>query len=380
MLVAAVIYACWQPAVYAEQSTFLEPVGNLLVLAALTLLIKVERAPTAKTDLLAGVLLGAAVTVKIWYVVPLAVIVAWQLLARRPSSAARMVTSGVAAVAAVTVPFAVLAGRAMARMVLHDQLFRPRTHTPRLVRLDGIFGLRALTPADASARHWVVGVIVAVVIVLAGAALTERAAWPLAAIFTADLTVLLASPLYLEHYASYIAGPAALLIGIGAARLQREAPGRAALRSVLVAVAVASVVSAVSAVRLSGGVGFPRHSFAAAAPVGCVAADDPLALVEIDRLSSDFRQGCAVDVDVSGVILDRYPKVSPDGVIVPRWRNPRWQGYLYDYLTDAGAFIVCRASSDGMTERFLRDFGRFPLIVGHPGDHDQMRLGEATPS
>ncbi|MGN6472869.1 MAG: hypothetical protein ACTHK4_04345 [Mycobacteriales bacterium] len=375
MLAAGLIYACWQPAVYAEQSTFLEPVGGLLVLCALYRLVKVDRPPTLRSDLVCGLLLGAAVTVKIWYVAPVAVIVAWQLVARRPKSAARMVVAAVACVAVIVTPFAVLAGRPMAAMVLRDQLFRPVAVPSRMARVTRLSGIRTLVPHNLELRHALIPLIAVMFVVVVAAALRDRATWPLFAILAVNVTVLIASPLFLRHYSSYIAAPGALLVGIGVGELFQRARLRVIAPAFATSLVIACAFSAIAIAQVDGGRAFPGKQFAAATPAGCIAADDPLALAEIDRLSTDLGGGCRVDIDVSGVVLDRFKVVGANGVLVARRDNVGWQQYLYRYLTASRAFIICREPQDGITGPFLRSYDRFPLVISGVDGHDDIRLG-----
>src|ERR1700710_555200 len=65
-ITGGVLYACWGSAIYAEQSTMLEPLGNTALLIALLLLVHPTRVAGARAELLAGGALGLAATLKIW--------------------------------------------------------------------------------------------------------------------------------------------------------------------------------------------------------------------------------------------------------------------------------------------------------------------------
>ena len=96
-VVSGVFYAIWFPATYWEARTTIEPLGTTLVLGALLLLLP-QTGPrtgrsraarrqgrrgraTGRATVLAGVLLGLTLGLKIWSVVPVAVVVLWQLVA-----------------------------------------------------------------------------------------------------------------------------------------------------------------------------------------------------------------------------------------------------------------------------------------------------------
>jgi hypothetical protein len=374
MIVAGAFYACWQPAVFAEQSTFLEPIGGLLVVLALSRLLNTTDPPSPRADLLAGLFLGAAATVKIWYVAPWAVIVLWQLVVRRPKAAGRIFAAGVAAVAVVVVPFAVLAGGRMFDMVVRDQLARPVEAASRLGRISGLVGVHGLTVGQHELRSVLTVVLVVLVAVVVATVLRDRAARPLVALLAVEVFVVMLSPVFLRHYASFIAAPLALVVGISVARAFRLRRWRRFGPAVLAVALLASLGSAVAIGFTDRNRGFPVHRFAMAAPAGCIAADDPLALVEIDRLSSEFRAGCKVDIDVSGALLDRLDLTYANGRLVPRTDNPGWQAYLRDYLTGARAFILCRARADGIFGPVYQSYLIYPLLAEGDGGRDQLRL------
>ena len=121
-LVAGLFYALWQPAAYAERTTLLEPLVNLGLLGSLALL-----GPGAgrRRIVAAGVVLGLAVAVKAWAVLPFLVLALWLLRRAGWRATLSYVGAGAAAAAVVCLPFLVLAGPRMLRMVVLDQLGRP---------------------------------------------------------------------------------------------------------------------------------------------------------------------------------------------------------------------------------------------------------------
>ena len=344
-VIAATLYAVWQPAVYSEESTLLEPLGSTALLLALLLLLRTDREASRRDQLVAGAVLGAAVTLKIWYVAPWLTICAWQLLERRPRAAARLLAAGAAAAAVFVLPFAIPAGTRMYDMAVRDQLLRPVGSAPRLGRLSSIFGIRGFVVG-----HSTIGLLTALVmIVVAVAALacmTDRAARLLVAVLACNLLVLVASPSYFGHYAHLVAAPAALVLGVGLARLAMHAHWPHAVRLVT---GLALVVCAYSAARVATTPqGHPVSGtlLAAAAPPGCVAADSDELLIEMNRLSADLGAGCRVLVDVSGITYDSLHRVGPNGRSLPRSRNKAWLSYLYNYLVSAHSFIVIRAPAE----------------------------------
>ena len=108
---------------------------------------------------------------------------------------------------------------------------------------------------------------------------------------------------------------------------------------------------------------FPTGAFTLALPAGCIAADDPIALVELDRLSADLRSGCRVPDDASGVTFDSLHRSGPGDERTQRLHNPAWHRYLYRYLTRADAFVIVRPFHDGLTPAVQRKYDRFALLA-----------------
>lgn len=370
MLIAGLMYACWYPAAYGEQSTILEPVGGLFVLVALWLLLRLDRAPTHRAEWAAGIALGFAVTTKIWYIAPATVIVGWQLLIRRRWSAVRVAAGGLSAVALVVIPFLIASHGRLYDMVVRDQLFRPHETTGRVGRITGMLGIKFFTRSNVGLEHALAAVVITILLVGIVAVLRDRPAWPVLALLTVDVGLLLESPVFFRHYVSLIAAPAALVVGIGLARVSR-APSLGRLGAVVpVAMSAILLGSGAEVAAAWAGWTFPSSAFKSVLPAGCISADDPIALVELDRLSSDLREGCRVPDDASGITFDSLHRPGPGDERTQRLHNPAWHRYLYRYLTRASAFVIVRPFHDGLTPAIQRKYEQFPLLA----DDDRLAL------
>ena len=343
-VVAGGSYAVWKPAVRAEQSVLLEPLGTTALLVALLLLLERSTAPGWRAQVLAGIVLGASATLKIWYLAPWAAVVLWQVAARRWRSAVLIASAGAGTVAVLVAPFAVVARTRMFDMVIRDQLLRPSSApTEWQSRLQSIFGIPRLVPgaADTAVTAATLAFLVVLAVAIIGC-LTARGARVLVFLFAVNLSVLLLSPSYFKHYAHLVAGPTALVLAVGIVRLATLVPWRAAVSSVVV---LAVPVCMYAAERtLTSPIGFPLSSrqLAAAAPPGCVASDSVEILILLNRLSSDLSAGCRVPVDVSGITYDRLRRIGSHGTPVRPARNAAWQAYLYDYLVSERSFTLAR--------------------------------------
>ncbi len=371
-LVAGLGYAVWQPAAYAERTTLLEPLVNLGLLAALVLL---GAGPaTRRRVLLAGAALGLAVAVKAWAVVPLAVLALWLLRRDGRRSAAAFLAAGVAAAAAVCLPFLVPAGPAMVRMVVLDQLGRPSNAVPVPVRLASIEAVhlspRVLTGGTAA---------LVVALALAVAALAALLAWrvpaarPWAALLGAQGGLLLTSPSYFAHYGTYVAPALALLAGTGADAFLSAVVDRSthpwALRPLVPAVGlVALAVLSVHVVTQPEGRRVPaRTAVDALSGVRCVAADSAAALVTADVLSRDLRDGCRLVVDVTGLTYDQDPGDLGAGPTPrERRRDLEWQASVARYFAGSGAVVLDQWRHDGLDARLLAGLERRDVELGKP--------------
>ena len=365
-IVGGVLYACWYPAVLAEQSTRLEPVGATMLLLALFALLRRASEPSWRAYLLAGGALGFASGVKIWCVAPWFMVVVWQLVVRRWRNALLVVAGGAGVLAVLLTPFFAMAPTRMFNMVIRDQFRRPDIRTHLSMRLSSIFGI----DSEKSINHPEVAAIVgAVVLVALIACLWDRDGRVVAALFGTNLAVLLTSPSYFRHYAEFLAPLAVLVVAVGGERL---ATVLARERTRL------AVVPAVASVLLAAGSGVavglaPEKvselpaALTRAAPPGCIKSDEPGVLIQMNRLSSDLRGGCPLAVDVWGTAHDQFFTIGKHGRPVGALHNKAWQEYLVRYLTTGNAFVIAKHKIDAMSPLTTEVLKTYPLIAESHG-------------
>lgn len=363
-IIGGTLYAVWNAAVYAEETTLLEPLGTTALLIALLLLVRRAERPTIRAEVLTGIALGAAVTLKIWYVAPFAAIVVWQLLERRIRSTARIIAAGAATVVVIVLPFAVMAPGQMWNMVIRDQLLRPAGAKHDFNRVTTILGVRSVLPQ----HHHVLSVaaasavaIVVIAIAVLGCVL-DRDARMLLLPLSFNLAVLLAGPSFFGHYAHLTAAPIALVVAIGLSGLAHRLQPRAVPAALVVVALLFCAYSGYRVARRPQGNPINGALLAHAAPPGCIAADSDEILIQMNRLSRDFESGCRVLIDVSGITYGSLHLVGPDGRPVPRSLNPEWQRYLFDYLSSASAFVAVRGVGDLGVVPFHR-LAQFPVLA-----------------
>ncbi|MGN6743967.1 MAG: glycosyltransferase 87 family protein [Amnibacterium sp.] len=364
---AGVVYAVLFPAAYTERSSLLEPLGTLGLLVAVLLLQRADRWPRAGV-IVAGAAAGIAIGMKIWYVVPVAVIAAfhWRRLWR--------VTAGVAIGAGlVYLPFFLLGPAPMLQQVVLDQLGRPRDSATPLRRMASLVAAPQLPHLPAQLHTLLtpsrIGfALILVVAVCAIAVLTVRGARLVAALLAATVLVLVASPSWFEHYGALTAPWVALTVGIGGARLLariRSVPIRSAVAALALGGLVLLELQTIAAAAPSQPVPVSALGSAAQAVQGCVLADDPQILAALDVLSRDLDRGCPLHPDVTGYTYDR-DSMKRGGVEVARPANPRWQRDVRSYLLSGQAVIVHRAGT-GLSASSRRAIDAGPVLAAQDG-------------
>jgi alpha-1,2-mannosyltransferase len=379
-LIGGLFYAVWYSAASPEMTTRLEPLGTVAFLFGLVAL--TTREPSRRAPfLLAGLAFGTAVSVKIWWSIPLLVALAWVVHARSTRRQALPFIGGVAAAFAVLdLPFFAAAPGTMWRMVVADQLGRHSSNTAPLSRLDNFLSLRAAVPGLPHAAE-LTAVAAAIVI---GLALTV-AAWQVATarlvvlVAVSQVLVLLVSPTYFNYYSGYATAALSLVLAAGAHRVGR----RRITAQIGRVLAVGSLVGAatLSAVTLFARpvtivAPFPGSQLAdAVRHVRCVMADSPMALIALNDLSRDLANQCPNWVDVSG---RTYDVDAPVGRSASRTGNVRWQNDLRRYLLSGDATIMIR-SSTGYSAATKQDIERLPVLA-HAGGYTIYRVPHPPPA
>jgi alpha-1,2-mannosyltransferase len=347
-------YAMWFPSVRNEYLSRLEPLGNLLVLCGLVGFVGIGGRQSRRSAVLCGAALGAATSVKIWYAVPLAVVLCFLVARRRLGDAGRAVLGAAAAGVLICGPFLALAPSSMWRMVISDQFGRDQANPLRaLVMLQRL-------PAGVS---WPAAYLLGSVLLLAVGVLLVLA-WrtpPMrlpAALLLANGAVLVAAPSWFFSYANFLTPAAALCVAAGAAAVNVDHRKTGRFLPLACAVAGAGVVAlalVIPANRLWYGrtahPSLPSRELASAIiDVRCVMSDSPMALIALNALDRNLANGCPNWIDVTGRTYASDMTVRDlDGVRVPRMANLRWQRALRDYLLSGDAVIIIRAKDAGIS-------------------------------
>jgi hypothetical protein len=355
--VGGLFYAVFYPAVFIERSTLLEAPAATVTLVALLLLTRapIGGAIAPRVVLVAGALLGVSAGIKIWGVVVVAAVLAWTWIAHGVGRGLLLLAGAGIGATMICLPFFAAAPGTMWRMVVVDQLGRPRSTVGLGGRLTDMVGLSPL--------H-VGALFLAAVLVVAAAggvlALRSRQGRLAVVVLLASSALLVCTPPWFTHYAGLTAAPAAIIVGAAASTLIGRATSitaRALIASILAGLAVA----AVPVLSNKFGRSFPATPIAerAARLGGCVTTDDPTTLIETNLLQSNLQRGCKLVVDLGGYSYDMYPRT-----IVPRSLNGPWQRFAIDYLRSGSAVIVVRFNTGfGFSAHSARVVRKWPMLA-----------------
>jgi len=356
-LIGGLFYAIWWGAITGEYGLRLEPLGTVLFLLAVLFLAQGRALP-------AGLALGATCCVKIWWAVPLLIVLTWHLARREQRPAAGRLAAGAAAAGVIIAgPFFALAASDTWHRVVTDQLGR-RYNAGANVRIETLAGLRKAmphlpTPLLAAAAAIIGALFVAAVVV----GWRQAPARLAVAVLAAQFVLLMVSPSFFSFYGGFIAGSLSLTV----AAASNPAPARWRLdhRVGLIAAGVAGLVTLVALGRSRDLVDpFPGATFErATAGLRCVITDSTSGLILMNRLSDDLEHGCPVWVDVTGHTYFGAAKSDE----LSRRDNPAWQHLLQRYLLSGDAAVIVRPPGTQPSAQTLRLLRRHPVIARGDG-------------
>jgi alpha-1,2-mannosyltransferase len=311
--VPAVVVTCGILAVYpgsvvSAHTVLLEPWLVLGCLAGAVAVFDGDQLADGRRLAWGGAALGFAGAIKVWAIIPVAVILALSL--PRPRRAARFLAGVAAGFIIPALPFAVAAPKGIYDGVLVAQLTRTDVRVPLSFRIQQMTGLTALHLTDATAAVAAVtaGVLIALIAGMFAAAWVISRRRPLLLDWFAVATTALVVAAFLVpddfyyHYAGFLAPFLALSLALPAGRLLGD---RRLARFARPAAGLAGLVLVALPLVLPGAEDAPTPVYPAAAvrrvipPGACVLTDQASLLIGADRFTSDV-PGCSLMVDATG--------------------------------------------------------------------------------
>jgi hypothetical protein len=319
--IACGVYAVYPDALVAAHTFLLEPWLNLFCLLAALQIFEGDQISDKPRRLgWGGVLFGVAAAVKIWAVVPLAVMAV--LVARRPRQLRALAGGAAAGLGVLVLPFLIMAPGGLTKDVVISQFVRDNLNQPSplppLSRLKDLAGFSLFPGLPAGLLALLVLAVAAVVPLayLAVAITTRRLPAPLdryALISVVAVIVMFLWPYnYWSHYGGF-AGPFIALVLALPAGLLRPAgrpaeSGNRVMPLIAVGVIATVVIAGVGLRQLAAETKLVASSTPAAAadkliPAGsCVVTDDTSLTVSANRFTSD-QPDCSPMVDAFGTLL-----------------------------------------------------------------------------
>jgi alpha-1,2-mannosyltransferase len=311
VIVTCGILAIYPSSVQSAHTVLLEPWLVLGCLAGAAAVFDGDRLATGRRLAWGGFALGFAGAIKVWAIIPVAVILVLSL--RTPRRAILLLAGVAAGFLLPVIPFALAAPRGLFDGVIVAQLTRSDTRVPLSFRIQEMTGLTAVHPSGGA-------LAVAAVIAAALIAGLFAAAWLVARRRPAALdwfafatTVLVVAAFLLPddfyyHYAGFLAPFLALSLALPASRLlgdtrvdslrrpdrlRRATAGLAGLVMVALPLALPWAENAPTPV-------YPTAAAERVIPAGsCVLTDQASLLIAIDRFTSEV-PGCSPMVDATG--------------------------------------------------------------------------------
>ena len=311
--IACGVYAVYPDALVAAHTLLLEPWLNLFCLIGALCVFDGDRFAGGRRLAWGGAAFGFAAAVKLWALVPLAVI--GLLLLRTPRRLGPLTVGAAAGFGAPVLPFLALAPAGLVTDVVVSQFVRASLkHSPPLPRLTNLAGLSLFPHLSGRLAVLLLLAVAAIVAVgymaacRAGARLPAALDW-YALIGLAAVTGMLLWPYgYFSHYGA-VAGPFIALVLALPAGLLRPAEHRPQIGPLLAVCAVAVIVVATlglrqfaTETRLHTSRDLAARAGRLVPPGACVLSNDPSLTVSAGRFAP-AAPGCPALVDAYGTLL-----------------------------------------------------------------------------
>ena len=310
--VACGIYAVYPDALVAAHTFLLEPWLNLFCLVGVTLVFDGDRITSGRRLVWGGVAFGFAAAVKIWALLPLAVIILLLMpMARRLAAFA---AGALAGFGVPVLPFLILAPGGVINGVLVGQFVRSGArHPPPLPRLSDLAGLSLFSGLPDLAAILLLLAIAAAILSgyvaawLRGRRLPAALDW-YAVTGLAAVTLMFMWPYgYYSHYGAFDGAFIALSLALSVGLLASRA-AESLVAAIVISLAAAVVIAGVGIRQLGAEIHLRVWASPAATadrlipPGSCVMTNDPALTITSDRFNSNTAD-CPSMVDSYGTLI-----------------------------------------------------------------------------
>jgi alpha-1,2-mannosyltransferase len=368
-LAGGLLYAVWQASVAAEHTLLLEP---LLTFGVLTAMVLVEGPKRRTACVWAGVILGAATSVKVW-MGPVALVFVWLVYRRHGRrESLRFVLGYVAALILTCGPFLILAPRQFVRQVVIDQMERPGSGATIWERLQYLSGLMNHSQLDADLT--VHGLAVLAIVGIAGIvvlAWPDPGSRPWMAIGAMELVLIMVAPSFSYHYVDFPAGSVCILAGMAVPQARRLLAGRGRAVGAVAVAAVAALVAVLALSSVTSPVGGRTDQPALASFVAhqrCVWTPTASLSIALDVETRQIQRDCPYTTDPYGTVLDLsrgQADASNNAVAVTGPRLAGWQAIVRGQLSASSAIVADAATVEqGWSGATVALFHRLYVPVG----------------
>jgi hypothetical protein len=375
-IVGGGFYAVWLGSVHSEYLSRLEPLGNFALLCGLLTYFGARRSASRYLPLVCGLAFGAAASVKIWWAVPLLIVLAWHVPADRRRDLPKVAAGAAVALLAIDGPFFIAAPSQMWHMVVTEQLGRNRSSISSVTRLSQLTGVQGVVSRLGHPAAVAISVLLIVVVFcIMALAWRMRPARVVVVLGAVQGALLMTAPSWFSFYSDYLAPAAALVLAAAVSRtvLPTTARPGAILRTRVISWVSVLAAAAGTYAYLSGPhqpvSTFPSTRLASAVRhTRCVMSDSPMGLILLDTLSKDLGDGCPNWIDVTGRTYGVDAGTLPGGKPLSRVANPTWQRDLLNYLRSGDAVMLIRTAGTGVshqTQTALRRGGILATAGGH---------------
>ena len=348
-VIAALIYAVWMPVVRIERTPYLEGIGSLALLIALYLLPKSNALKNRVA--VAGLVLGFAVATKLWFAVPVVIILLWLLFAKQIQRAIIFGATSLAMFLLVIAPFWYRSGNKFWQLIFTAQLNRGGGSISSASRIDQIFNFASFSFIHDFKLRYVIGIILVTTVIVPFMKFFRRREQGLLILilFIAQFLVLLKTPVFFNAYPSFAAATFALIAGISLGEFHRNL-FTGSLILLLIGVGVYGSLTQAPGQTLPTKIEQLQFK-----DNKCVTSDSPAVLALINTLSRDIKNNCHLLIDVTGTIygIDNGANPYHRTATTRRLRSDQYQKEIEHYLLSGSTIILAREREDGIRPETL---------------------------